>query len=105
MNYQELRKLIKAKTGCTAVQARYLAKEMLALPKVLKTFVDNLDNMNLYNCANVEVVRVCGYMDDCVNVIGERIKDQFSYLGETYTLYNYYKHCMTHDGHFSKEVY
>jgi len=104
MNYQELRKLIKAKTGCTAVQARYLAKEMLALPKVLKTFIDNLDNMNLYNCENVKVVRVDGYMDDLVNIIGERIKDQFSINGNTYTLYTIYTHTVSYDGHFYQEV-
>lgn len=105
MNYQELRKLIKAKTGCTADQARYLSKEMLALPKVLKTFVDNLDNMNLYNCANVKVVRVDGYMDNYVNIIGDRIKDQFNIDGKTYTLYTMYKHCLTYDGHYNQEVW
>lgn len=105
MNYQELRKLVKSKTGCTAIQARYLAKEMLKLPKVLDTFINNLDNMNLYNCCDVKVVRVFGYMDDCINVIGERIRYQDQILGDTYTSKIIYKHCMTDDGHFSVEIY
>ena len=93
MTKKEFRKLIQEKTGCTKEQAKMLRKEMNKLPKVRQTFINNLDTINLYNADRIEVVRVCGYMDDNVNVVAYRKDPRFK-CADINTLYKY---CLTPD--------
>ena len=97
MKKKELRKLIQKKTQCTKEQAKYLARELKSLPKVLDNFVNHLDEINLYDCKSVKVVRVLGYLDDSVNIDARRVYDRFQVSGKVFELEKMYLYHLFED--------
>ena len=88
---------IKKKTGCNEDQAKYLAKEIRNLPKIQKTFMSNLDKINLRNCIRVEVNLMYGYMDDDVNICGYRKDEKLSFtmFGEEHVYERLYRYSVS----------
>lgn len=70
------KKEIAKRTGCTKEQAGYLKEEFKNLPKVSNVFYNNIDRINLYDVDELKIVRVCGYMDDEVNIAAWRVFDE-----------------------------
>ena len=85
----KMMKTIKQKTECTKEQAKYLAKELYKLPKLKNFVMQHLDDVNLYNCDKVKLVRLLGYRDDAVNIIGLRRDNSF----KTVDVYNNHNYC------------
>lgn len=65
-------RVIKKKTGCTDEQAKYLAVKIRELPKMQEQIMEHLDEVNLYNCIKVDLVRLYGYFDTSCNIVGYR---------------------------------
>lgn len=63
---------IKKKTRCTEEQAKQIADAIRKLPKIQKTFMSHIGEINLQNCTRVEVRMVNDYMDDEVNICAYR---------------------------------
>lgn len=83
-------RLIMKKTGCTRKQAKYLATEIKKLPKLQDQIMEHLDEVNLYNCDKVELVRLYNYMDSSCNINGYRPDERISY--KDMTVYKLYRH-------------
>lgn len=64
------------KTGCTKEQSKYLVSELSKLPKIKNIVINHLDEINLYDCCRVEVVRCFGYSDEMVNIAAFRVYDK-----------------------------
>jgi hypothetical protein len=79
-------RIIKKKTGCTDEQAKYLACEIRKLPKLKEQIMNNLNEVNLYGCDKVVVVRHFGYRDDGANIVGYRPTTD---LGICVTMYKF----------------
>lgn len=88
---------IRKKTGCTEEQAKQLANDIRKLPKIQKTFMTHLDEINLQNCTRVEVKMVCGYMDNEVNICGYRRIEElcFTLFGEEHISERLYRYSVS----------
>lgn len=85
-------RIIMKKTGCTREQAKYLAEEIRNLPKVKDIIMEHIEEVNLFGCEKVEVIRMCGYMDDSVKIAGYRLdkSKSFTFKGEAHNFYRTY---------------
>lgn len=63
-------RVVQKKTGCTGEQAKYLAAKINELPKLQKQIMKHLDEVNLCNCAEVDLVRLYDHYDTSCNIIG-----------------------------------
>lgn len=88
---------IRKRTGCSEEQAKQLANDIRKLPKIQKTFMSHMDEINLRNCTRVEVRMVCGYMDDEVNICAYRKIPElcFTLFGEEHVSERLYRYSVS----------
>lgn len=92
--------IIRRETGCTDEQAKYLAEEIEKLPKVKAIIMSRINEVNLFDCETVEIIRLYGYMDHSVKIAGNRLdkENSFTCCGKEFKSYK--KHLWTFDSLF-----